>query len=228
MGLRRRNVKQVTVIQTNNGDHASDNDRNTTPAFFRLPPELRNLIYELALPRNENYTSVRLYTLKDLDHWLPSATTRSTPPLLATCTLIRAEGLPIFYGSNKFWLALGRYTRDERDRVYDTLHWLKSIDLRGLASMKRFGVLGPFSDPSDFGAWAFTSRQDRTWEWTRVLSKVVGSDQGRSRGGLGRRVRATAKQWGGDVGKGGTGRAYCHDKGCSWEASIALVGLRGS
>ncbi|KAK4959834.1 hypothetical protein LTR10_002722 [Elasticomyces elasticus] len=139
MGLRRRHARQATVTQTSNGDHPSDDDHITIPAFFRLPPELENMIYELALPRNELYITVRLLTLKSLDHWLPSTT---VPQLLATCTLIRAEALPIFYGTNTFVLALGVDGWNNQGEFRDTLRWLKSIDSRGVANLERLVFFG--------------------------------------------------------------------------------------
>ncbi|KAK5737132.1 hypothetical protein LTR17_006915 [Elasticomyces elasticus] len=133
MGLKRRNVKQVTVIPTNNGDHASDHDRNTTPAFFRLPAELRNLIYELALPRNENYMTVRSPTLRCAVQFVP---------LLATCRLIRGEALPIFFGTNNFMLELGDNSGNHKEKFRDTLRWLQSIDSRGITNLARLVFLG--------------------------------------------------------------------------------------
>ncbi|KAK3648927.1 hypothetical protein LTR56_003789 [Elasticomyces elasticus] len=145
MGLGRRNVKKATVTQTSNLDHALDHDQIAIPAFFRLPPELRNLIYELALPRNEDYTAVRPSTLMGLDHWLPSATIRQ---LLATCTLIRAEALPVFYGTNTFVLALGVDRWNNQGEFCDTLRWVESIDPHGITRLAhlvfvlRFGWKG--------------------------------------------------------------------------------------
>ncbi|KAK4893581.1 hypothetical protein LTR27_008048 [Elasticomyces elasticus] len=141
MGLRRRNVKTATVTQTSNGGHASDGNQIATPAFFRLPPELRNLIYELALPRNEDYLSVRRSTPRSPFPYVSSA---NVPPLLATCRLIRGEALPVFYGANNFMLALDGNDGTEWGKVRDTLRWLESIDPRGithLAHLTFFGCL---------------------------------------------------------------------------------------
>ncbi|KAK5721851.1 hypothetical protein LTR15_006444 [Elasticomyces elasticus] len=139
MGLRRRNAKKAIITHTDNEAHGSNYGQLAMPAFFRLPPELRNMIYDLVLPRNEDYTAVRPSTLMGLDHWLPSAT---IPQLLATCTLIRAEALPIFYGTNTFVLALGVDGWNNQGEFLDTLRWLKSIDSRGVANLERLVFFG--------------------------------------------------------------------------------------
>ncbi|KAK5686564.1 hypothetical protein LTS10_002684 [Elasticomyces elasticus] len=106
-----------------------------TPGFLRLPAELRNIIYEMALPRDNFYVSVR--TTEPLHVLRCLAEPATIPALLATCRLIRNDTLPIFYGTNIFGLRTGS-KKDFRD----TLAWLQSIDERAVAGIVKLVVTG--------------------------------------------------------------------------------------
>lgn len=61
-----------------------------------LPPELRNRIYDLTLVENDNITT-NVTPMYDTPSrlWKP-------PPILQSCRQLRAEALPVYYGSNTF------------------------------------------------------------------------------------------------------------------------------
>ncbi|KAK4910652.1 hypothetical protein LTR49_020687 [Elasticomyces elasticus] len=65
-------------------------DVTLDPPLLRIPPELRNLIYELVLIKDDHIS------VKD---W---AFCCVGPALLQTSRLIRSEASPLFYGGNKF------------------------------------------------------------------------------------------------------------------------------
>ncbi|KAK5714285.1 hypothetical protein LTR17_017291 [Elasticomyces elasticus] len=108
---------------------------NDTSGLLRLPAELRNIIYELALPTDNFYVSVR--TTEPLPMMRCPAEPITIPALLATCRLIRNDTLPVFYGTNIFVLRMGN-KKDFRD----TLAWLQSLDQRAVASIVKLVVAG--------------------------------------------------------------------------------------
>ncbi|KAK4893580.1 hypothetical protein LTR27_008047 [Elasticomyces elasticus] len=139
MGHTKPNTEQANNAHASIRDQDSNENSVTladdTPGFLRLPAELRNIIYEMALPRDNFYVSVRttepLYVLRCL------AEPATIPALLATCRLIRNDTLPIFYGTNIFGLRMGN-KKDFRD----TLAWLQSMDQRAVAGKMNLVVTG--------------------------------------------------------------------------------------
>lgn len=96
----------------------NDEPADITPSqlespLFRLPAELRNAIYEMALTA----TSVL-----ELEPWRTRATAPTQPPLTRTCRAIRAEALPIFYSSNDFLAAICDVEDEKRLQ-----HWLAAM-----------------------------------------------------------------------------------------------------
>lgn len=88
---------EVNAIQRSTADTSQeideeDNAKRHFVDLTRLPPELRNLIYEMVLLRS---TPIRIRT------WRRDFVGRQAP-LLKTCRQIRNEALPIFYQSNTF------------------------------------------------------------------------------------------------------------------------------
>jgi hypothetical protein len=69
---------------------------NSPNLLFKLPPELRNRIYELVLPRRPPLQPVYYYAEARLQ-W-------KEPPLIRTSKQIRHEALPMFYAVNEFTL----------------------------------------------------------------------------------------------------------------------------
>lgn len=62
----------------------------------RLPPELRNYIYELTLIERNDIKINKPRTCHNPSRvWKP-------PPLLQTCGQLRTEALPVYYSNNKF------------------------------------------------------------------------------------------------------------------------------
>ncbi|KAK3654049.1 hypothetical protein LTR56_003485 [Elasticomyces elasticus] len=88
--------------------------------FMRLPPEIRNRVYELCIPSGNEYplpSPVRCYTR----HY-----SRSYEPAISkTCREVRCETLPIYYNCNTFNFHALRYNFDglrahcERIRVWN-------------------------------------------------------------------------------------------------------------
>ena len=83
--------------------------------ILTLPPELRNRIYELVLIENtriDTYTWNQRPTKEHLrgNSRVDFLEYRSEPALVQTCTTIREEGLPVFYGSNIFESILNKQT----------------------------------------------------------------------------------------------------------------------
>jgi hypothetical protein len=99
--------------------------------LLKLPAELRNRIYELALLEDGDIdthtwcTPVDIPTLAiSLSGLRPQKFYNSEPSLLLTCRQIRREGLPIFYGVNTFSVGilgcsewLRGLTAEKRDMV---------------------------------------------------------------------------------------------------------------
>ncbi|KAK5112303.1 hypothetical protein LTR85_011575 [Meristemomyces frigidus] len=80
--------------------------------LLKIPPELRNIIYDLVLTSD-----------KPIDTQDTAAARVSA--LLATCTQIRREAAPIFYGQNTFSGTVHRPGR--RVNEITIFHWLTSI-----------------------------------------------------------------------------------------------------
>lgn len=101
---------------TKTNPHATGTAPQASSPFLKLPPELRNRIYEAVLTDPYAISAV---------HWdfeIPRSTTPEQPPLTRTCRAIRAEALPIFYSSNTFMIGVKR----ECDAAYLRV-WLKAI-----------------------------------------------------------------------------------------------------
>lgn len=93
-------------------------------AFLRLPPEIRNIIYDLCLVaplqnacvcrfKEEDNSRlsrhVRVWGAMSRNFYFLCGGQIQYPPsvhLLATCRMIYEEASPIFYGSNDFWIRL--------------------------------------------------------------------------------------------------------------------------
>jgi len=127
--------------------------KNSTPGLLRLPPELRKIIYELALPRieyiapfthdpssietapdDETYYFAKHRGLMQIHALHPF----KMPSLLQACRLLRLEALPMSYGHNVFLLVLYNVCGERYKR---SLAWLKSTSARGVASIRHFIIL---------------------------------------------------------------------------------------
>ena len=137
-------------------DYGSKITKNDALGLFRLPPELRNAIYDLALPRDTCIVPymrcLRLDALSRtlLEHELcklcdmagisMDSIVRKTaiPSLQQISQAVRYEALPMYYAYNKFILDLN----NDGDRFGHSLAWLDSVDARGLASIVAMVVVG--------------------------------------------------------------------------------------
>jgi len=79
-------------------------DQPSSSSLFKLPPELRNEIYELAL-------------LKDQPIYISHNARLREPALLAINRQVRAEGLPLYYGVNTFALGHSTWTFSFFDKL---------------------------------------------------------------------------------------------------------------
>ena len=101
---------------------------------MRLPPELRNLVYEHALVKEDVIdlsiidATCRSNSLRDIPHIRNSRREIQTlvqqPPLTLVCVEIRRQALPIFYRCNMFLLDL-EYAHSYQAMA--TIKWLTAI-----------------------------------------------------------------------------------------------------
>ena len=126
------------------------------PPLLRLPPELRNGIYEYALLLDGAY---RINIANYLE-----------PALTFVCKKVREESQPIFYASNTFNLFLGR---DESPYIFKTLlKWLSTIGpMRGF-QVRRMELWLGSDGPGNFGTvtritgmldWMEIKASQRVW-----------------------------------------------------------------
>ncbi|KAK5686458.1 hypothetical protein LTS10_002576 [Elasticomyces elasticus] len=76
--------------------------------FMRLPPEIRNRIYELCIPSGYKHSLPSPVRCRRCDHQQ-----RDEPAISRTCRKIRCETLPIYYDRNTFTFHALRYNFDE-------------------------------------------------------------------------------------------------------------------
>ncbi|KAK5721852.1 hypothetical protein LTR15_006445 [Elasticomyces elasticus] len=144
MRQKKHNKKKGSGTRSRTKNRDSNSNQNTTNfPFLRLPPELRNMIYELALPMHQSYVPIapsapEAHAIVALSCFRPIA----VPALLATSRTIRTEALPIFYGNNTFILDLGEDRAEGDEKQFRSLAWLEATDARGIASMTTLFVIG--------------------------------------------------------------------------------------
>ncbi|TKA83231.1 hypothetical protein B0A55_02948 [Friedmanniomyces simplex] len=115
----------------------------TLPRLQRLPPELRNLIYDLALPHGQHILphTYKPKAQNDFDHVyrpaVPITLLASVPALLQTCRLIREDAYPLYLARNTFVLNL-----EGRGRYGETRAWLRGMDARHLFYVRSVIVQG--------------------------------------------------------------------------------------
>ncbi|KAF1357030.1 hypothetical protein BDV97DRAFT_365718 [Delphinella strobiligena] len=121
-------------------------------SFFRLPWELRSLIYRTALSKEQP-----LEDFFDLAH---DDSLDAEPPLLLTCRRARQEALPLFYGHND-WVVKTRRVNNRRDPetrkpvLYEIIpKWVEQLDagkIWMLGTLVVVGTRGSFVDVE--GMW---------------------------------------------------------------------------
>ncbi|KAK3648928.1 hypothetical protein LTR56_003788 [Elasticomyces elasticus] len=156
MGHTKPNTEQANDERASTRDQDS-NEKSVTPTneipeFLRLPAELRNIIYELALLRDKHYTAGRTASCHECRNLEPV----DNPALLATCRQIRDEALPMFYDTNSFNLWMGDWgSIFGENRFPDTLVWLQSLSAVTVASLTKLTMHGAaLYEAGGFGAFA--------------------------------------------------------------------------
>ncbi|KAK4945853.1 hypothetical protein LTR10_014944 [Elasticomyces elasticus] len=141
------NTHKESQPSTAPSGHASAQSANGTQSrLLQLPPELRNHIYELVLPKLLKLSPINpglrqgargQLMLYSEHHDGPSRPVKpqpvTIPALLQTCRLLRADALPRYFAENIFMLVL-----DNKDGACNyTIKWLEHTDARGLYYLKR-------------------------------------------------------------------------------------------
>jgi hypothetical protein len=140
---------------------AADTELKTC-LFLKLPPELRNRIYELVLVEEKPIQiSTWAQSQKpcrpswcDLMHTLDGQLIAHLrePSVLEVCKQIRTEGLPIFYGQNVFF--------GDTPDSHRWVEWLAQLGPKKRAMVKNMQLTCPY---------------ERTWDYQHVNGHVPGS-----------------------------------------------------
>ncbi|KAK5127792.1 hypothetical protein LTR85_004908 [Meristemomyces frigidus] len=168
-GLRDENIPDM-VIEQEYGKEERPKAREPKPFhFLRLPPELRNRVYDLCLVeplqkrwrkiyhedrspvRSDNLDRCRRTPKCAMDIVTGNAVHLAEhPPLLAVCRQIRSEADPIYWGQNEWIINLD--AKWENDLGYDEMDddlrtpmqhmrkWVNKIGLRRLRHLRDFTV----------------------------------------------------------------------------------------
>ncbi|KAF1345541.1 hypothetical protein BDV97DRAFT_361339 [Delphinella strobiligena] len=99
--------------------------------LLSLPPELRTIIFQLALTKEPHTTLMENHHDNSQD---------AEPSLIRTCRLARLEGLPVFYGHND-WVVKGRWEGSRVQTVRGSgcvfySKWLDEVDGKKIAMMQ--------------------------------------------------------------------------------------------
>lgn len=104
--LRVRKLTAVAAMVASTDGSVTVDDQDSD--FLRLPGELRNRIYDMALIADHQPITAEPWTLYDKSGHLNGL----QPALARCCRSLRAEALPVFYSKNAFqlhvWPAKGR------------------------------------------------------------------------------------------------------------------------
>lgn len=134
--------------------------------LLKLPPELRNRIYELALSDHDRRIAVNL-----------DKHSRGVPPLLQVCRQTRREALSMYYGGATF----GCYWLHETSRVEMACQWFELIGDEAAKHVRHIrvcaGTWNPFNycydglifdiDTSNGAAEAVVEVADCRGKWDR-------------------------------------------------------------
>ncbi|KAK3636528.1 hypothetical protein LTR56_014154 [Elasticomyces elasticus] len=114
-------IRSITTPPATFTRAQSDTQVSTAlPGFLRLPPELRNVIYDLTLPDREYLSPLppvlRSKTQSSLAEaymyvygLAPLCHSAVPPPLLQTCRTVRNEAYPMYFGRNVFVLDVNEF-----------------------------------------------------------------------------------------------------------------------
>lgn len=131
--------------------------------LFRLPAELRNIIYEMALPEDH---PISVGTTP----WYSSTTvppgTGTQPALTRTCRAIRHEALPIFYAENVFITSLAHPINEAWMR-----RWLHAIGPRNRKALQQVHI-----EESEWHSYGF-SMDDFRRAQNRFLERLQHSGE---------------------------------------------------
>ncbi|KAK3619699.1 hypothetical protein LTR56_023850 [Elasticomyces elasticus] len=139
-------AKKPKVKASKSKGQRSDSDEAPTDHFTKLPPELRNRVYELVIPRGERI----------LGPW-------TEPSILRVSKQIRKETSPIYYKYNEFTQRVRFEVFDTGKRVHGEPGGRFKAAVRKLASIVKICGVHPFGK----------FRLQFTGEVTRYISHVL-------------------------------------------------------
>ena len=105
-----------------------------TSGFFRLSPEMRNMIYDLVIVEHEDPLWVTARQTRSTPDIGPSPT---PPPLAQVCHQLRHEALPVYYGVNDFSITLLL-----EENVLIARSWLAAIGDIGVLCLRNVKIHG--------------------------------------------------------------------------------------
>jgi hypothetical protein len=100
---------------------------NSECALLKLPAELRNRIYEYLVPREEKMLGIRI--------WARANWSRTDIAFTHVCHAMRADTLPMLYGSTRWTVQVDRHRDPLRAR-----QWLETLDKVAVASIRTLGL----------------------------------------------------------------------------------------
>ncbi|KAK4546928.1 hypothetical protein LTR36_001660 [Oleoguttula mirabilis] len=117
-----------------------------------LPPELRLLIFELALQSEDTITLISTSTVAEQDGGDKSRVT-NPPPLTVASRMLRAEALPIYYAVNTFEMELNHLSGNDLAQlsIPEVEVWADGNPI----AAKHLRQLAVVAQPNDF--WIFGS-----------------------------------------------------------------------
>lgn len=126
------------------GNQPSVAEAQQSGRLFNLPVEIRLAIYRFSFARTHRLT---LRRFEDLASRIPTTSISKalfTTSILATCKIVHAEALPVFYASHTFHYSA------ERDGVFhqpnikqEYLQWVKHISIDATLTFRSYEKLEP-------------------------------------------------------------------------------------
>ncbi|KAI5366288.1 hypothetical protein Slin15195_G078090 [Septoria linicola] len=109
---------------------------NRDSPLIKLPPELRNMIYEMVMPIDTTFKPISGCTFQleqDCLEWVHRPDTETgTNALMHVCRQVRAEAIKLYFASNTFILGTNPL-------LGNAPLWLESIGIQALSSLRQVG-----------------------------------------------------------------------------------------